>query len=104
LARAKDDLDACKQLLRNKQLTHVVCFHAQQAVEKSFKAMIEEYQIAFVKIHNLMRLYEFVKVYGLEISEEEIQDKVMGSSKVFFCPFMCTSVNVGVDARDVGFS
>jgi len=54
LDRAKDDLDAIEQLLQKEHLTNVVSFHAQQAVEKSLKAVIEEFKIGFVKIHNLV--------------------------------------------------
>jgi len=61
LERAWDDLEAIKQLLKNEYLTNVVSFHAQQTVEKSLKAVIEELEIGFVKTHNLPRLYELVK-------------------------------------------
>ena len=39
----------------------MVAFHAQQAVEKSLKAVIEEYELGSVKIHNLERLFEIVR-------------------------------------------
>ena len=45
LDRALDDLDAIEQLLEKEHLTNVVSFHAQQAVEKSLKAVIEELKI-----------------------------------------------------------
>lgn len=69
LKLAQDDLDACKQLLSNKQLTNVVSFHAQQVVEKSLKAVIEEFQTNVVKIHNLLRLSELAKENGVVISD-----------------------------------
>lgn len=45
LGRASDDLDAIEQLLKKEHLTNVVAFHAQQAVEKTLKAVIEELEI-----------------------------------------------------------
>ena len=69
---AMDDLDACEQLLRKIHLTNLASFHAQQAVEKSFKAVIEEFQTAFVKTHNLVRLYELVEPHGVEISDSDM--------------------------------
>jgi HEPN domain-containing protein len=34
----------------------MVAFHSQQAVEKTMKGIIEEFEIGFVKTHNLERL------------------------------------------------
>jgi HEPN domain-containing protein len=42
-------------------LTNIVSFHAQQAVEKSFKAVIEEFELGFIRTHDLIKLYEIVK-------------------------------------------
>lgn len=61
LNRASEDLEACQQLLANEHLTNIVSFHAQQAVEKTLKAVIEELEIGFIKTHNLQRLYELIK-------------------------------------------
>ncbi len=38
---AEIDLKAAKALLKEGSLTSVVCFHAQQSVEKCLKALIE---------------------------------------------------------------
>ena len=56
LDRAKEDLDACLAIIPNEHLTNIVVFHSQQAVEKSLKGIIEEFEIGFEKIHNLERL------------------------------------------------
>lgn len=42
LERAKDDLYAAEILLQHPELTNMVAFHAQQVVEKSLKAILEE--------------------------------------------------------------
>lgn len=61
LDRALDDLKAIELLLQEPHLTNIVSFHAQQAVEKSLKAVIEEFEIGLVKTHNLSHLYQLVK-------------------------------------------
>ena len=38
LSRAKDDLDVAEKIQDCPHLTNMVAFHAQQAIEKSFKA------------------------------------------------------------------
>ncbi len=61
LRAAEDDLAAAELLLTDEHLTNVVSFHAQQAVEKSFKALIEECDLGSIKIHSLERLYGKIK-------------------------------------------
>ncbi len=53
---AETDLLACEKLISDDQLTTVVTFHAQQVVEKCFKAIIEEESLPFNKIHSVSRL------------------------------------------------
>ena len=57
LNAAGDDLAAIERLIDNPILTNIVAFHSQQAIEKSLKAVIEEFGIAFIKTHNLQTLY-----------------------------------------------
>ena len=61
LRRARDDLDVAKEIIVREHLTNMMAFHSQQAVEKSLKAIIEEFEIGFVKIHNLERLLGMVR-------------------------------------------
>lgn len=56
LNSAGDDLITIENLLDNPILTNIVAFHSQQAIEKSMKAVIEEFGIAFIKTHNLQTL------------------------------------------------
>lgn len=55
---AEDDLAAIEAMLANKQLTNVVAFHAQQAVEKAFKGLREQLGLAIPKKHDLLLLYQ----------------------------------------------
>jgi HEPN domain-containing protein len=61
LRRARDDLDVAKEIIVKEHLTNMVAFHSQQAVEKSLKAIVEEFEIGFVKIHNLERLLGMIR-------------------------------------------
>jgi len=56
LRAAEDDLDVIERIIGEDHLTNIVAFHAQQAVEKGFKAVLEEREIETPKIHNLVTL------------------------------------------------
>ena len=58
---AETDLRTCKKLIDDVFLTNIVAFHAQQTVEKCFKAIIEEFEIQTLKTHNLLTLYKNVQ-------------------------------------------
>lgn len=51
----------CERILADEFLTAIVAFHSQQAVEKCFKALIEEKDINIPRIHSLIRLYQVVE-------------------------------------------
>ncbi|MBW2158160.1 MAG: HEPN domain-containing protein [Deltaproteobacteria bacterium] len=74
LKKAKDDLDVIKEIKNKKHLTNMVAFHAQQAIEKSLKAIIDEFDLGFVKIHQIERLLEIVnKHVEANIDHEIVQ-------------------------------
>ena len=71
---AKDDLDVIGRIISDKHLSHVVAFHAQQCIEKVFKAVLEENEIETPKIHNLVTLYGMAEtIIGLEIELQMLQ-------------------------------
>lgn len=70
LLAASDDIDAAEKLLSEKHLTHIVSFHCQQAVEKTFKAVLEKYGENVEKTHNLEKLFTKVNKY-LSIAIDE---------------------------------
>jgi len=47
-----------------------VCFHAQQAVEKAFKAVLLHGKIDFPFSHNLQALVELIMENGIPVSED----------------------------------
>lgn len=61
LNRAKDDLDTIEKILDAPHLTNVSAFHSQQAVEKTFKAIVEEFGLSFAKTHKLEFLLGIIK-------------------------------------------
>ncbi len=61
LKAAKDALSVADKIISDESLTNMVAFHSQQCIEKSLKAVMEEYCIDLVRIHNLERLIEVVK-------------------------------------------
>jgi HEPN domain-containing protein len=64
---AETDLRAAKALLKEGGLETVVCFHAQQSVEKCLKALIEFQGTNPLKSHDLIMLYGLVdKIIELE--------------------------------------
>ena len=58
LSASNYDLLVIEEILSNHNLTHMVAFHAQQAIEKSLKAIIEFKDEKIPKTHNLIVLNE----------------------------------------------
>jgi HEPN domain-containing protein len=63
LNAAEDDLRVIEKIALDEHLTHMVAFHSQQCIEKSLKAVIEEHEIGSVRVHNLERLFEIVRIH-----------------------------------------
>jgi HEPN domain-containing protein len=61
LKSAEGDLQTMEALKAKSELTHIASFHAHQAVEKCFKAVLEEKSMEIEKIHNLIKLYGKIK-------------------------------------------
>ena len=60
LTAAQDDLRVVARIACDDDLTHMVAFHSQQCVEKCCKAIIEEYELGHIRVHNLGRLFDIV--------------------------------------------
>lgn len=75
LAAAEDDLLLIREIAGNYSLTHLVAFHAQQAIEKSFKAVIEQHCENVPRIHALETLLPKVLPYVFfDIEFELLED------------------------------
>lgn len=60
---AQTDIRSCENNLKDEFVTNIVAFHAQQTVEKAFKALLEEKEIQVPKVHSLIRLYALVEQF-----------------------------------------
>ena len=74
LSAANDDLVLIQEIIRNETLTHMVAFHAQQAIEKSFKALLEERDGIVPRIHTLETLLARITKYVVIDVELELLD------------------------------
>jgi HEPN domain-containing protein len=50
------------KIASDEYLTHMVAFHSQPCIEKSLKVPIEEHELGHIRIHNLGRLFEVVRL------------------------------------------
>jgi HEPN domain-containing protein len=62
LHHARADL-ALSQVQTSPRLLELLCFHAQQACEKSLKGVLVHFGTAVVKTHNLQTLLDLVAVH-----------------------------------------
>jgi HEPN domain-containing protein len=76
LLAAEEDLSVIGALLHSNLATGAASFHAQQCVEKSLKAVLEEYSKRVPKIHDLDKLFSEVKNYIDIESDRLIIDKL----------------------------
>lgn len=70
LEAARLDLETIQQLLPNDRLTAQVAFHAQQAVEKALKALIEDSGRHVPRVHSLEKLFAMCEpLVDIEVDE-----------------------------------
>ena len=70
LRHARSDLAVARQPCQPEVLLETLCFHAQQAAEKSLKAVLVARQIPFPYTHDLARLITLVRAAGLPWRDE----------------------------------
>ncbi|MEA2042117.1 MAG: HEPN domain-containing protein [Bacteroidota bacterium] len=81
---AKTDIIVAKNSLSDEYITNAVAFHAQQTVEKCFKATIEENDLRLKRIHNLIKLYQIVEpLIDFSVDKEKLRqiDEVYTTSR-----------------------
>ncbi len=79
LNAANNDLDVIDRIIADSHLSHIVAFHAQQSVEKCFKALMEEHDVDAQKVHSLVTLYAKIKVFLCGNDLERRMMKVLDS-------------------------
>ena len=72
---AYDDIMLLKEINNNNNLTSIVSFHSQQAVEKSLKALLTEQEINIPKIHSLNKLFYECK-NKIDLADNQIVNKL----------------------------
>lgn len=75
LKAAKDDLLTIEKIISDHNLTHVVVFHAERAIEKSLKAVFEEKGMKILKTHDIVRLQKQIE-FAISFSSDE-KEKLM---------------------------
>lgn len=71
LKAANDDLVLISNIIDNESLTHLIAFHCQQAIEKSFKSILEYNNNNVPKRHDLLMLKDLV-FDQIEIENEDM--------------------------------
>jgi HEPN domain-containing protein len=61
------DLENIRFIILAEHLTNIVAFHSQQAIEKSFKSVLEEFDKDIPKVHNINKLYRLILELRFEI-------------------------------------
>jgi len=72
LKAAYSDLRNIEHILDDSYLTHMVAFHSQQAIEKSFKAIMENMSMPIPRVHKLENLVSKINIeleFNVEILE-----------------------------------
>lgn len=72
LESASGDLKNISYIINDADLSHIVAFHAQQSVEKSFKALLAFHEQTVPKQHSTLTLYGLVYEYMDIFVNEEI--------------------------------
>jgi len=78
LNSAREDIIVIESVMNNELTTGASSFHAQQCIEKSLKAVLEENRVNIPRIHDLKRLFSLTENF-LKMDYDE---KIIGSDIV----------------------
>ncbi len=73
LKASKDDLKIISRIIDLEDLSHMIAFHSQQSIEKSFKALIEYKNLKVPKQHDLLKLKELI-IQDININDDDLLD------------------------------
>lgn len=82
LKAALDDIKTIERILEDKELTHIVAFHSEQAIEKSLKAILIYNNQEIPKIHSLIRLFGICESY-IKIDLKEYQELIIKLDELY---------------------
>lgn len=63
---AAEDLQSA-EILFERKLYRMACYHAQQSVEKVFKALLADHEVDFPRTHNILDLNIAIKKIGYSV-------------------------------------
>ncbi len=75
----------------------IVCFHAQQAVEKSLKAVLFSRRIEFRRIHDLTELTQLLRQHGIETP---VNDDLLSRLNPFAVTFRYDDLDIELLTRE----
>jgi HEPN domain-containing protein len=75
----------------------IVCFHAQQAVEKSLKAVLYSRRIEFRRIHDLTELTQLLRQHGIETP---LADDLLARLNPFAVTFRYDNMDIELLTRE----
>jgi len=85
LRLAERDIKAFEVLCKDPEIhLSVACFHAQQAIEKSLKAVLFAHQIEFGRTHDLIKLTQLLRGRGVTIPVSDSQLRKLNPFAVTF--------------------
>lgn len=86
-------------VLKTRPQVHIsmVCFHAQQAVEKSLKAVLFTHQIEFRRTHNLTELSQLLHQHGVETP---VTDDQLRRLNIFAVTFRYDDIDIDLITRE----
>ncbi|NOQ29807.1 MAG: HEPN domain-containing protein [Helicobacteraceae bacterium] len=73
LKASVDDLKIISRIIDMEELSHMIAFHSQQSIEKSFKALLEYQNKRVPKQHDLLKLQELIKS-DLNVNNDDLLD------------------------------
>lgn len=76
LDAASQDMLLIQRNMDEVHLSGLMAFHAQQAIEKSLKALLEANEQSVPKIHSLQRLFEIAKAFIEVDFDEDMVEKL----------------------------
>ena len=72
LKSAESDFKLMDKIIGDADLTSQIAFHAQQAIEKLLKAILEEFEIIYPKTHSLKNLLARIPKDIIHISNDDL--------------------------------
>ena len=76
LKAADDDLKVIDKIIDDESLSNMVAFHSQQAIEKSLKSVLEEYESRVPRTHNLINLNDRVSQYIILDMDKVVLERI----------------------------